>query len=56
MLLKELEGTLTLFPGDTLSEYISKEGVSSFDAQLGLNILKGLVKDSKVRIQIKIFM
>lgn len=56
MLLKELEGTLTLFPGDTLSEYISKEGVSSFDAQLGLNILKGLVKDSKVRILIKMIM
>merc|ERR1719367_457610 len=47
MLLKELEGTLTLFDGNTLSEFVRKEGVSSFDAQIGLNILKGLVKDSK---------
>ena len=55
MLLKELEGTLTLFDGDTLSQFVRKEGVSSFDAQIGLNILKGLVKDSKVRILIKMF-
>ena len=55
MLLKELEGTLTLFDGNTLSEFVRKEGVSSFDAQIGLNILKGLVKDSKVRILIKMF-
>ena len=49
VVMKELERMLKLYPGNTLSEYLSKNGVSSNDAQTGLKVIRAVVKDSEVR-------
>ena len=48
VMMNELDRVLKLYPGSTLAEYISKNGVSKNEAQMGLNILQGAIKDSKV--------
>ena len=48
VVMKEFERILKLYPGNKLSEYISKNGMSSNDAQMGVQLIEAMVKDSKV--------
>ena len=48
MVIAELDGALTMFPGDKMYDYLTTNGVGENDARTDVTMLKGMVKDFKV--------
>ena len=46
----ELDRALTMFPGDKMYDYLTKNDVGKKDAKTGVTMIKGMVKDSKVKL------
>ena len=49
MVMAELDRALTMFPGDKMYDYLTKNDVGKSDAKTGVTMIKGMVKDFKVR-------
>lgn len=50
MVMAELDRALTMFPGDKMYDYLTKNDVGMTDARTGVTMIKGMVKDFKVKI------
>ena len=48
MVMAELDTALTMFPGDKMYDYLTKNDVGMSDARTGVTMIKGMVKDFKV--------
>ena len=49
MVMEELDRALTMFPGDKMYDYLTKNDVGMSDAKTAVTMFKGMVKDSKVK-------
>ena len=49
MVMAELDRALTMFPGDKMYDYLTKNDVGMTDARTGVTMIKGMVKDFKVK-------
>ena len=47
--MRELDTALTMFPGDKMYDYLTKNDVGMSDAKTAVTMIKGMVKDSKVK-------
>ena len=47
--MEELDRALTMFPGDKMYDYLTKNDVGMSDAKTAVTMFKGMVKDSKVK-------
>ena len=47
--MRELDTALTMFPGDKMYDYLTKNDVGMSDAKTAVTMIKGIVKDSKVK-------
>ena len=50
MVMGELDRALTMFPGDKMYDYLTKNDVGMSDARTGVTMIKGMVKDFKVKL------
>ena len=48
MVMGEFDRALTMFPGDKMYDYLTKNDVGMSDARTGVTMIKGMVKDFKV--------